>query len=82
MDDDYQLHREIMLIEGQRWRYEAVKLDTVRKQTGLSPTRYYQLVAAIVASPSVEIAGEFGPTINRLRRLMERKLQLIRPRVA
>ena len=77
---DYQLARTILGIESRFWRFEAVKLDVVKRETGLGPTRYYQLLNALAADPSPEIAAEFAPVIGRLRRRVEVKLRLIAPR--
>jgi hypothetical protein len=67
VDDDYQLHREILLIESQRWNRPAVKEDAIKERLGLAPVRYYQLLNQIVVDPSMDLAAEFPAVIRRLR---------------
>lgn len=59
--------REILALESQWFRYSGVKEQRVREQFGVSITRYYQELNAILDDPR---ALEFDPlNVNRLRRL-------------
>lgn len=59
--------REILAFEQQWFQYSGVKEQRVRELFGVSITRFYQELNAILDDPR---ALEFDPlTVNRLRRL-------------
>lgn len=58
---------EILAFERQWWRYAGAKEQAVRDRFGLSATRYYQVLNALLERPE---AMAFDPvTVKRLRRL-------------
>ena len=59
--------RALLDFERSSWMEPGAKTDAIRDRLGLSPTRYYQLLAALVTSPDAE---RYDPLlIRRLRRL-------------
>lgn len=59
----------ILDIEAQHWRHAGSKEQAIRTRLGISATRYYQLLGALVDEPA---ALERQPVlVNRLRRLRE-----------
>lgn len=59
--------RALLDFERSSWLEAGAKTDAIRDQLGLSPTRYYQLLAALLSSPDAE---RYDPLlIRRLRRL-------------
>lgn len=53
--------------DGRHWRYAGSKEDEVRRRFGVSATRYYQLLNALLDEPQ---ALAYAPmTVKRLRRL-------------
>lgn len=60
---------EILAFEHYFWKHPGAKDWAIRKQLGISPTRYYQLLNALLDDP--EMLRKDPVTINRLRRQRE-----------
>ncbi|MCM2577246.1 DUF3263 domain-containing protein [Streptomyces meridianus] len=61
--------RAVLALERRSWPGPGAKERAVREQLGMSPTRYYQLLNALLDDP---LALAHDPvTVNRLRRLRE-----------
>lgn len=59
--------REILHFERQWWKYAGAKEQAVRDKFGMSSTRYYQVLNALIDRPD---ALAFDPLlVRRLRRL-------------
>ncbi|MET9427415.1 MULTISPECIES: DUF3263 domain-containing protein [unclassified Streptomyces] len=59
--------RAVLAMERRSWPGPGAKERAIREQLGLSPTRYYQLLNALLDDPR---ALEHDPvTVNRLRRV-------------
>lgn len=59
----------ILSIESQWWEFAGAKEQAIRDRLGISSTRYYQLLNALVET---EAALAFDPVnVNRLRRLRD-----------
>jgi len=59
--------REILAFEKQWWRYAGAKEQAIRDMFGISPTRYYQSLNALLDHPD---AMRHDPAlVKRLRRL-------------
>jgi len=59
--------REILHFERQWWKYAGAKEHAVRENFGMSSTRYYQVLNALIDRPE---ALAFDPLlVRRLRRL-------------
>ncbi|MFC7482178.1 DUF3263 domain-containing protein [Luedemannella flava] len=59
--------REILTFERQWWRHAGAKEQAIRDLFGISPTRYYQSLNALLDNPA---ALSHDPTlVKRLRRL-------------
>jgi len=59
--------REILNFERQWWKYAGAKEQAVREKFGMSSTRYYQVLNALIDRPD---ALAFDPLlVRRLRRL-------------
>ncbi|MEU7278911.1 DUF3263 domain-containing protein [Streptomyces sp. NPDC045431] len=57
----------VLAMERRSWPGPGVKERAIREQLGLSPTRYYQLLNALLDDPR---ALRHDPvTVNRLRRV-------------
>ena len=63
--------RQILELESRYFRWPGSKDAAARAELGLSRTQLAQRLLAIVAAPAPELAVEFGPLINRLRRQLE-----------
>jgi Protein of unknown function (DUF3263) len=59
--------REILAFEGQWWKYAGAKEQAVRELFGMSPTRYYQVLNALLDRP--EALATDPLLVRRLRRL-------------
>ncbi|MDP9408801.1 MAG: DUF3263 domain-containing protein [Actinomycetota bacterium] len=57
----------ILAFERQWWRYAGAKEQAVREQFDLSPTRYYQVLNALIDRPEALVADAM--LVKRLRRL-------------
>jgi hypothetical protein len=61
--------RAVLDVERRGWPGPGAKERAVREQLGLSPTRYYQLLSALLDDP---LALAHDPvTVNRLRRIRD-----------
>jgi len=59
--------REIIAFERQWWKYAGAKEQAIRELFGMSATRYYQVLNALIDNP---VTLEADPMlIKRLRRL-------------
>ncbi|WP_433530124.1 DUF3263 domain-containing protein [Micromonospora sp. CA-263727] len=59
--------REILAFEGQWWRHAGAKEQAIRDRFGLSATRYYQLLNALLDNPAALAADPV--LVGRLIRL-------------
>jgi hypothetical protein len=59
--------REILAFESQWWKYAGAKEQAVRELFDMSPTRYYQVLNALMDKPEAMAADPL--LIRRLRRL-------------
>ncbi|MGW1075393.1 DUF3263 domain-containing protein [Streptomyces sp. NPDC002537] len=61
--------RAVLALERRTWTGAGAKERAIREELGLTPTRYYQLLNALLDDPA---ALEHDPlTVNRLRRVRE-----------
>ncbi|MFJ5103014.1 DUF3263 domain-containing protein [Streptomyces sp. NPDC088554] len=61
--------RAVLAVERRGWPGTGAKERAIREQLGLSPTRYYQLLSALLDDP---LALAHDPvTVNRLRRVRD-----------
>ncbi|MFF2809475.1 DUF3263 domain-containing protein [Streptomyces sp. NPDC058000] len=59
----------VLAVERRSWSGPGAKERAIREQLGISPTRYYQLLNALLDDPR---ALEHDPgTVNRLRRVRD-----------
>lgn len=59
--------REMLAFERQWWRHAGSKEQAIKERFGMSPTRYYQVLNALLDAPA---ALAFDPlVVGRLRRL-------------
>ncbi|MDP9433402.1 MAG: DUF3263 domain-containing protein [Actinomycetota bacterium] len=59
--------REVLAFERQWWKYAGAKEQAIRELFGMSATRYYQVLNALLDRPE---ALQFDPMlVKRLRRL-------------
>lgn len=70
MDPLTDQERAILDLEQHWWATAAAKEDMIRAM-GLSPTRYYQLLNRLLATERA--VAYAAVTVNRLRRLRERR---------
>jgi hypothetical protein len=61
------LEREILAFESQWWKYAGAKEQAVRELFDMSPTRYYQVLNALVEKPEAMAADPL--LVRRLRRV-------------
>ncbi|AXK87450.1 DUF3263 domain-containing protein [Nocardia farcinica] len=69
-EDDSGLSRrelDILAFERQWWKYAGAKEEAIRELFGMSPTRYYQVLNAVVDRPEALAADPM--LVKRLRRL-------------
>ena len=59
--------REILAFERQWWRFAGAKEAAIRERFGMSATRYYQVLNALLDKPEAMAADPL--LIKRLRRL-------------
>ena len=59
--------RDILAFERQWWQYAGAKEQAIREMFDLSPTRYYQVLNAIIDNPAA--LAEDPLLVRRLRRL-------------
>ena len=61
--------RAVLALEARGWRTAGAKEQEIRQELGISATRYYQLLNALLDDAR---ALAFDPvTVNRLRRVRE-----------
>lgn len=61
--------RAVLAVEKRSWPGPGAKERVIRERLGISPTRYYQLLGALLDDP---LALAHDPvTVNRLRRIRE-----------
>lgn len=63
----------ILTFERQWWKYAGAKESTVREQFGMSATRYYQVLNALIDRPEALAADPM--LVRRLRRLRAHRQQ-------
>lgn len=68
----------VLAIEGTWWLYRGVKEQVVREALGVSETRYYQVLAALIDRP--EALAHDPLTVKRLLRQRERRAEARRAR--
>ncbi|MFC5667237.1 DUF3263 domain-containing protein [Kitasatospora misakiensis] len=61
--------RAVLALEGRSWRTAGAKERAVREELGLSSTRYYQLLNALLDRP--EALAHAPVLVNRLRRVRD-----------
>ena len=61
--------REMLEFERQWWKYPGAKDTAIRERFDMSPTRYYQVLDALIDRP--EAMSHDAQVVNRLRRLRE-----------
>ncbi|MFI6447923.1 DUF3263 domain-containing protein [Kitasatospora sp. NPDC050543] len=61
----------VLALEARPWRTAGAKERAIREELGLSSTRYYQLLNALLDRP--EALAHAPVLVNRLRRVRERK---------
>ena len=61
--------REILAFERQWWKYAGAKEQAVRELFGMSATRYYQVLNALIDRP--EAVAHDPMLVKRLRRLRQ-----------
>ncbi len=59
--------REILAFERQWWKYAGAKETAIRDLFGMSATRYYQVLNALIDKPEALVADPM--LVKRLRRL-------------
>ncbi len=59
--------RDILAFERQWWQYAGAKEQAIKERFDLSPTRYYQVLNAIIDNPAA--LAEDPLLVRRLRRL-------------
>ena len=59
--------REMLAFERQWWRAAGAKETAIRDRFGLNPTRYYQVLNALVDRPAALVADPL--LVRRLRRV-------------
>ncbi|WP_411071221.1 DUF3263 domain-containing protein [Streptomyces sp. cmx-4-25] len=63
--------RALLAVERRSWPGPGAKERAVRERLGLSPTRYYQLLNALLDDPRA--LAHDPVTVNRLRRIREER---------
>lgn len=61
----------ILELEGAWWKYPGAKEATIYDRFGWTPTRYYQVLNALIDNPAALAAAPV--TVNRLRRLRAKR---------
>jgi len=64
----------LLAFESRAWIHAGAKKQAIHSDLGLSPTRYYQLLAKAMNDPTAVV--EHPATAARLRRIAERKAAL------
>lgn len=63
--------RKMLAFEGQWWKHKGAKEEAVRREFGMSATRYFQLLNALILRPEALAAEPMN--VKRLRRLREQR---------
>jgi hypothetical protein len=66
------LDRRILQLEQRRYVHPGAKERAIREELGLSATRYYQRLNALLTDPRAAIRYPY--VVNRLRRLQAARL--------
>ncbi|MEU5423585.1 DUF3263 domain-containing protein [Streptomyces sp. NPDC001407] len=61
--------RDVLALERRTWPGPGAKERAIREDLGLTPTRYYQLLNALLDDPAA--LAHDPVTVNRLRRLRD-----------
>ncbi len=61
--------RALLAVERRSWAGPGAKERAMREQLGISPTRYYQLLNALLDDPRALVHDPV--TVNRLRRVRD-----------
>ncbi|MER7000221.1 DUF3263 domain-containing protein [Streptomyces sp. NPDC000410] len=72
MTDDVELSeqdRAVLAVERAAWAGPGAKERAIRERLGMSPTRYYQLLNALLDDPRA--LAHDPVTVNRLRRVRD-----------
>ena len=64
---------DMLVFERQWWRHAGAKETAIREQFGVPPTRYYQVLNALVDRPAALAADPL--LVRRLRRLRSARRQ-------
>ncbi|MHC0429637.1 DUF3263 domain-containing protein [Streptomyces sp. O3] len=59
----------VLAVERRSWPGAGAKERAIRERLGISPTRYYQLLGALIDDPRAQAHDPV--TVNRLRRLRD-----------
>lgn len=70
----------ILTFEKQRWRFEGAKRAAIRDQLHISPTRYYQVLNALLDDPAALSAEPV--LVRRLQRQRQARRAAISARSA
>ena len=70
---------EMLAFERQWWRHAGAKETAIREQFGVPPTRYYQVLNALVDRPAALAADPL--LVRRLRRLRTARRQRRSPHI-
>lgn len=70
------VQREMLAFERLWWRWQGAKENAIRERFGMSATRYYQLLCALLDGPAAE--AEDPLTVRRLRRRRDEARQVRR----
>lgn len=73
MDDLTDLEREVLAFAGLQWRHAGARDTAIRERFDITPTRYHQLLNALLDRPAALAAEPM--TVKRLRRLREQRLR-------
>jgi len=65
--------RAMLAFERRWWRHPGAKEQAIRDEFGVSPTRYYQMLNALLDTPGALAADPV--TVGRLRRLRAARLR-------
>lgn len=77
MDSLTDQQRTMLDLEREWWATPGGKEAAIVEQTGMSPTRYYQLLDRLLDNPA---ALAYDPiTVNRLRRIRHRRTHMVSP---
>lgn len=63
---------DILAFERQWWRHEGSKEQAIREEFGISATRYYQLLGALIDSPAALVSDPM--LVKRLQRTRDARI--------